>query len=338
MEPPRPPTPEQSAAARQAEIVRALRKQRDKLARKLEAVRGDLLEAERAPVHRRHAEALLAYLRQVPARATKVTLPDPAEQTHAFEIVLDPAVSPQVNAARYFKRAAKGERALAEIPPRIAALESELHALRRLLERADTARSEAAARVAIGEPVVIEGPIVEELDAALAALPPALRAGIARAPRGGGAPARVTAETVARGAARAPNARLQPRRYRTREGWDVLIGRNNEGNDYLTHTLARPEDYWFHVQGSPGSHVVLRRGKGKDEPSKATLAEVASWTAFFSQARTAGKVPVIWTLKKYVRKPRKSPAGLAQCEREKMILVRPVEPTKESESDSGETT
>jgi predicted ribosome quality control (RQC) complex YloA/Tae2 family protein len=116
----------------------------------------------------------------------------------------------------------------------------------------------------------------------------------------------------------------------------VLVGRSNEGNDYVSHVLARPEDYWFHVHGASGSHVVLRRGKGANEPSKQTLEEVAAWAAFFSKARTAGKVPVIWTRKKYVRKPRGGKPGLALCEREKMIMVRPVEPADESQSDSGE--
>jgi len=109
-----------------------------------------------------------------------------------------------------------------------------------------------------------------------------------------------------------------------------MIGRNNEGNDYLTHRLARPEDYWFHVHGASGSHVVLRRGKGKNEPSKRTIEEVAAWAAFYSQARTAGKVPVIVTRKKYVRKPRKGPPGLALCEREKTVMVRPAEPPREA--------
>jgi predicted ribosome quality control (RQC) complex YloA/Tae2 family protein len=72
--------------------------------------------------------------------------------------------------------------------------------------------------------------------------------------------------------------------------------------------------------------VVLRRGKGKDEPSKQTIHEVAAWAAFYSQARTAGKVPVIVTQKKYVRKPRKGKPGLAYCEREKTVMVRPQEP------------
>lgn len=113
----------------------------------------------------------------------------------------------------------------------------------------------------------------------------------------------------------------------------MLIGRSNEGNDHLTLHMARPEDYWFHVHGAPGSHVVLRRGKGKNEPSKRTLEEVAAWTAFYSQARTAGKVPVIWTLKKYVRKPRGAKPGTVVCEREKSIMARPKEPAKANLAD-----
>jgi predicted ribosome quality control (RQC) complex YloA/Tae2 family protein len=116
----------------------------------------------------------------------------------------------------------------------------------------------------------------------------------------------------------------------------VLIGRNNDGNDHLTLHMARPEDYWFHVHGSPGSHVVLRRGKGKDEPSKGTLREVAEWTAFYSKSATAGTVPVIYTLKKYVRKPRKAPPGTVVCEREKTIMVKPRAPERSDLADEAE--
>lgn len=328
-------------ADRRAAILKALKKQRQKLARKLEGLRGDLAEAERAPLQRRHAEALLAYIAQVPAREKRVTLPDPADPAGSLTIELDPAVKPQVNAARLFKRAAKGERGLIEIPPRIAAVEADLHELERLIARAESYDDRAV--VADGESVVeIEHDVMldRDLERALAALPPAARAGIPRRlagaggePGAGGAPTRklpqnprAAADAIARGEAQAPSARLQPRRLKSAEGWDVLIGRNNEGNDYLTHTLARAEDYWFHVHGSAGSHVVLRRGKGKNEPSKQTISEVASWAAFYSQARTAGTVPVIWTLKKYVRKPRRSPPGLAVCEREKTVMVKPKEP------------
>jgi predicted ribosome quality control (RQC) complex YloA/Tae2 family protein len=131
-------------------------------------------------------------------------------------------------------------------------------------------------------------------------------------------------------------AKFVPWRFRSSEGWDVLIGRSSEANDHLTLHMARPEDYWFHAHGCPGSHVVLRRGKGANEPSKATLEEVASWAAFHSKSRHAGKVPVIYTQKKYVRKPRGAKAGTVIVEREKMLMVRPVEPPKERMADAVE--
>ena len=331
-----PPDP----AQRRVEILRALKKQRMKLARKLEALRGDLAEAERAPLFRRYGEALLAYLGQVPARAARVKLPDPADPAGSFEIALDPGVKPQVNAARYFKRAAKAERGLIEIPPRMSGVEAEVHTLGLLIERAIRydERSPSADGGSTAEHESDET-LERDLEDALGRLPPATRVGIPVLRKGGAAvPPKPQGEkaisaAVARGDMRAPSARLQPRRLKSAEGWDVLIGRNNEGNDYLTHTLARPEDYWFHVHGSPGSHVVLRRGKGKNEPSKQTVDEVASWAAFYSQARTAGKVPVIVTQKKYVRKPRKAPPGLAVCEREKTVMVRPKEPERGSMAD-----
>ena len=319
------------ARARADAVVRVLKRHRQRLQRKLDAMRGDLAEAERAPLYRKYAETLLTYFKQVPGRAQSVSLPDPAEPAHTLEIPLDVNLNAQGNATRYFRRAAKCERGLEEIPQRMSGVEAEVHDLGLVLDKA-----QAALEAVAGPAEELPREVMSALEAAAKALPPPLRAELGPAPRSVAAP-RATVASVAKGDARAPSARLQPRRFKTAEGWDVLIGRNNEGNDYLTHHLARPEDYWFHVHGAPGSHVVLRRGKGKDEPSKATIQEVASWAAFFSQARTAGKVPVIVTQKKYVRKPRKGPPGLALCEREKTIIVRPVEPKTESESAAGES-
>jgi predicted ribosome quality control (RQC) complex YloA/Tae2 family protein len=321
-------------ADRARSLARALRKHRQRVERKLEAIRGDWAEAEAAADHRRAGEALLAYLHRVPRRAASVTLPDPADPDRSLEIELDPALTPQANAARYFKRAAKAERARQEVPARLRAAEREAAGANDMLRRLDTLVADADASVAARE-----RRLARLIEAAREALPPVLRRelpppGAARPPGKGAERGDATVRpNPARRAERPLPAKLAPRRLKTSEGWDVLIGRNNEGNDHLTHALARPEDYWFHVHGCPGSHVVLRRGKGKNEPSKRTLGEVAAWAAFYSQARTAGKVPVIWTLKKYVRRPRKSPAGLAVCEREKMIMVRPVEPPRSALAD-----
>ena len=101
------------------------------------------------------------------------------------------------------------------------------------------------------------------------------------------------------------------------------MGRDNEGNDHLTLHLARSEDLWLHVEGFPGSHVVVRtRGRTGGVPRR-TLIEAAQLAAYYSQARSHGKVAVSYTLKKYVRKPRKSPPGLVTITQEKTILVKP---------------
>jgi predicted ribosome quality control (RQC) complex YloA/Tae2 family protein len=313
-------SPPADAADRRAEIVRALKRYHGRLARRVEALKGDLAEARRAGEFRASAEALLAYLRQVPARAASVVLPDPADPGRNLTIELDPRVTAQANAARYFKRAAKAERGLKQVPPRMAAASAELHEFEVLLARVAAVEDGGADTAHVDDPA-----IDADLEAALARLPAGLRR-VLRAPAKSAAVGLPPRKSAADEDERAPSARLQPRRLKTKEGWDVMIGRNNEGNDYVTHVLARSEDYWFHVHGGAGSHVVLRRGKGKNEPSKATIEEVASWAAFYSQARTAGRVPVIVTRKKYVRKPRKAPPGLALCTNEKTVMVRPREP------------
>jgi predicted ribosome quality control (RQC) complex YloA/Tae2 family protein len=74
--------------------------------------------------------------------------------------------------------------------------------------------------------------------------------------------------------------------------------------------------------------VVLRREGRKDNPSAKTIEEAAAIAAFFSKARHSSKAPVIYTLKKYVRKPRGAKAGLAMCQREKSIMVLPKDPAE----------
>jgi len=313
---------------RRSAVTRALKRYHARLERKAAGLRGDLAESRRAAEFRVYGETLLAYLRQVPPRAERVTLPDPAHQDRNLEIALDPAIAPQANAARYFKRAAKAERGLKEIPPRLSAVEAEAHALAILIERT-RALEEGGHDTALSDDPTLD----RDLEAALARVPPSVARTLGVAPS---RPASAGPRSASRARDEIP-ARLQPRRLKTKEGWDVLIGRSNEGNDHLTHQLARPEDYWFHVHGAAGSHVVLRRGKSKDEPSKKTLEEVSAWAAFYSQARTAGKVPVIVTRKKYVRKPRKGPPGLALCTNEKTLIVRPLEPPRDALADSAES-
>jgi predicted ribosome quality control (RQC) complex YloA/Tae2 family protein len=329
---PAPPPPPDPLAERRDAVRKAIERHAKKLARKLEALRGDLDEAKRAPEWRRFGEALLAYAHQVPARAKSVSIDDPGAHGSKLEIELDPAVSAPANAARYFKRAAKGERGQREIPHRIEATQREHAELKAKL--ANAAGDDEEAHLELERVLARLSTSTRE---ALRAPEPLPRRKLGLHADEAPKPAKQPTTPAPRRTHQDLPAKFVPWRFRSKDGWDVLIGRSSEANDHLTLHMARPEDYWFHAHGCPGSHVVLRRGKGANEPSKSTLEEVASWAAFHSKSRTAGKVPVIYTQKKYVRKPRGAKAGTVIVEREKMLMVRPVEPPKEQMADVAET-
>jgi predicted ribosome quality control (RQC) complex YloA/Tae2 family protein len=114
------------------------------------------------------------------------------------------------------------------------------------------------------------------------------------------------------------------------------VGRNNVENDLITHRLSNPHDFWFHAHGHPGSHVILRRPTRDAVPRRATLVEAAELAAWFSQARKLARVPVIYTERKFVSKPKRAKPGLAVCTREREILVRPRKPGSETGPRTGD--
>jgi len=112
-------------------------------------------------------------------------------------------------------------------------------------------------------------------------------------------------------------------------GWKVLAGKTDVDNDYLSLKLAKPNDFWFHVRGMPGSHVVLRAGS-KEAPSRATLKQAAAVAAYYSKARHGGVVPVSCTEARYVTKPRGAKPGLVQIRKEITLKVRPALPDSDT--------
>jgi predicted ribosome quality control (RQC) complex YloA/Tae2 family protein len=104
--------------------------------------------------------------------------------------------------------------------------------------------------------------------------------------------------------------------------WQVLAGRTDAANDYLSLRLARPSDLWFHIRGMPGSHVVLRVPSGA-KPSRATQELAAGIAAFHSKAREAGMVAVSCTEARHVTKPRGAKPGTVTIRKETVLKVRP---------------
>lgn len=113
------------------------------------------------------------------------------------------------------------------------------------------------------------------------------------------------------------------RRYRTSGGLEVRVGRSSRGNDELTFHHSSPDDIWLHARDAAGAHVILRWPKGEANPPPRDLGEAAVLAALHSRARTSGTVPVDWTRRKYVRKPRKAPPGLVLPDRVRTVFVEP---------------
>jgi predicted ribosome quality control (RQC) complex YloA/Tae2 family protein len=104
-----------------------------------------------------------------------------------------------------------------------------------------------------------------------------------------------------------------------------MAGKTDADNDRLSLNVAGPGDWWFHVRGVPGSHVILKRVGGR-EPDRRTLEQAAAIAAYHSKARAGGVVAVSGTLARYVTKPRGAKPGSVRIRKERVFKVRPALP------------
>lgn len=112
------------------------------------------------------------------------------------------------------------------------------------------------------------------------------------------------------------------RRYVSTDGWEILVGRTSQDNDFLTFKIARPNDLWLHAADYGGSHVVVRNATRKETPHR-TLIEAAQLAAYFSQAKSNPQVDVHYTQRKFISKPKGAKPGLVRLQRFKNITVEP---------------
>ena len=308
----------------EAEVKRMLDAAEQKLLRRIEETEEDKRRAAEMREDRRRAEILLANYGKIQRGASRVGLPDPfADSLRAtVEIDLDPALSPDENAARLFRRAKRGERGEALANERIAETQSSLRAVQELRRRV----SPDAAKETL-----------EAIRSVLAAakLIPSARGDVRETHLGRQAADVPRAKRPGRGPTGARES-IRPRTFTTSQGWEVWVGRNNTDNDLITHRLSNPHDFWFHVVGVPGSHVILRRPTRNSIPKPTTLVEAAQIAAYFSKARKLTRVPVIYTERKFVTRPKRAKPGQALCTRERELLVRPRKPGHTSGTDGND--
>lgn len=120
------------------------------------------------------------------------------------------------------------------------------------------------------------------------------------------------------------NKPIPPLHIISEDQWDIYVGRNNHQNDMLTFKIAEPHDLWFHTKDIPGSHVIIKVPSGKEVPDS-TIKEAALLAARHSKAKHDTKVPVDYTFRKYVRKPKGAKPGFVLYDHHQNILVNPQE-------------
>jgi len=241
--------------------------------------------------HKRLGDLLLANIANAQRDGNKVTLKDYySEGVPDLVLEIDENVSLQGQAAAYFSRYTKAKRARVEIASRLGQISNTVSRLEEQkieLERIIASRDEAAL-------ALIEGPRDKG--------------------KGNGK------KRKKRPADRLPGVR----RYRSSDGYEILVGRAARTNDQLTFRVARPNDWWLHAADYPGPHVIIRN-QGRGEIPQRTIIEAAQIAAKFSQAGNDSKVAVHYTQRKFLSKPKGAAAGLVRMSSFRTATVQPGE-------------
>ena len=257
-----------------------------RLRRKIAAQEQELAESKNRDKWRVYGELITANLYRMERGMSRLTAqnyydPDCAD----VDIPLDVRLSPQENAAKYFKKYTKAKTAEKYITAQLEKARVELTYLESVLQELTLAESEQDFNDIRAE--LTDG-------------------GYLRAK-----------------GRKQPQRPSKPREFRSTAGLRILVGRNNRQNDRLTAKDAEKWDIWLHTQRIHGSHVILCTGGA--QPDEQSLLEAASLAAYFSQAQNSTKVPVDFTQVKYVKKPAGSPPGFVNYTNYKTILADPSE-------------
>ncbi|MCL6574390.1 MAG: NFACT family protein, partial [Bacillus sp. (in: Bacteria)] len=109
--------------------------------------------------------------------------------------------------------------------------------------------------------------------------------------------------------------------FQSTDGTDIIVGKNNKQNDYLTNKLAARDEIWLHTKDIPGSHVVIR----SKEPVEETIREAAMLASYYSKARNSSSVPVDFTKVRHVKKPSGAKPGFVIYDNQQTVFVTPDE-------------
>ncbi|AEV69130.1 Rqc2 family fibronectin-binding protein [Acetivibrio clariflavus] len=236
-----------------------------------------------------YGELITANIYCIPKNAKKVSLLNYySENNEYIDIPLDENLLPQDNAQMYFKKFAKAKNAFNYASAQLEDAYKELEYIESVIQNLDSATSTQE---------------IEEIRQELV---------------------NVGYLSESRSSKNKKNVRpLEPYRYKSSDGYDILVGRNNVQNDILTLKTASSNDLWLHTKNIPGSHVIVKKQAG-DIPDT-TLIEAALIAAYHSKGKMSSHVEVDYTQVKNVKKPKGAKPGMVTYVNYKTIVVTPDE-------------
>jgi len=207
------------------------------------------------------------------------------EEMKTIQIPISPILSPQQNAAKFYKDYARMKNAEKELTKQLELGETELHYLKSVLEELNRAQTD-------GELEAIKAELQE--------------GGYLRADAG---------------RKKVKQAKLQPMRFESTDGYPIYVGRNNKQNEELTFRLARKDDIWCHASKVHGSHVIISCG-GTTPPDN-TITQAAQLAAYYSETSGGQNIPVDVTPVKQVKKIPNGKPGMVIYHTYRTVIANP---------------
>lgn len=262
-------------------VKKELKKNKTKITQHLKAVNSD----EKSEIYRQTGDVIMANLYKIKPGFEQIEVENPYNNNELEVIKLDPSLSANANAQKYYKLYNKAKNAARISKEIIEKLESEknyLEGLKLSMEQS----------VAIEELVQIQEELASEN----------------------------LIKSHVKDNKKAKKEKIEVS-YEEINGFKVYIGKNNKQNDFIISKLAGLNDIWFHAQNMPGSHILIKLSQDKEIVDDETLYKAAKLAVYYSQARNSTKVPVIYTLRRFLKKPPGARLGYVTHSNEKTIFV-----------------
>ncbi|WP_066318328.1 NFACT RNA binding domain-containing protein [Bacillus sp. FJAT-29814] len=269
------------------DIERLIANEKEKNEKKIEKLEATLKDAEQAEKFQRYGELLTANLYAAKKGMKEIEVLDYYDEAgRTIVIPLDPRKTPSDNAQKYFSKYQKAKNSVSIVIDQIEKAREEASYFDSLLQQVQTASPKDIQEI---REELVEGGYIRE-----------------RQKRHG---------------KKAQNARPVLDHFIASDGTEIIVGKNNKQNDYLTNKLAARDEIWLHTKDIPGSHVVIR----SKEPAEETILEAAMLAAYFSKARNSSSVPVDFTKVRHVKKPNGAKPGFVIYDNQQTAYVTPDE-------------